>query len=397
MNNMLEFAKGTSSCFFVMSPFQLLCALEAIDEFEIKDYKLVFVLLDVPEFAHRNDQMREMAHHMHLKYEECDFMQISYDEFFERKGLFASPKTNKYDRLFIGDYYATPLLMISSLYASKSALLLYTDDGNSSISIIQGKPRDNRPMGWMRQWIWYRDEYKVQQRIRTRVQNVLLERGIKCTQGFFTLYNDLPSKDFVLYPNRLCHLSNRVPKESPDKPVVVIVGAAIAAYAKQNRIPETELESIVNAQLSNVSLQHPDREILYVPHGRDTNLNVRQYCETLHFVYQKIEEPIEYYLLRNGLQPDYVYGFNSTALLNLKRLFPSANVSNCFIEKRYDNSYYNFFSAVRLYYEQNGIHTIIIKYPNPAISKVIKKLLVNQYIVAKYFLKKILRKLHILK
>lgn len=395
-DNRVEFSKGMSSCFFIMSPFQLLCALEAIDEFEVTDYKLVFVLLNIPEFAHRNDQMREMARHMQLQYEEVAFEQISYDDFYEQKGQFSVKQAETYDRLFIGDYYATPLLMLSSKYAGESAVLLYTDDGNSSISIIQGKPRDNRPMGWIRQWIWYRDVYKVQQRDREQVQNILSERGVQCTNGFFTIYNDLHSKGFVLYPNRLCHLSERVPQEHSDRPVVVIVGAAIAAYAKQNRIPEAELEAIVSTQLSNVAIQHADREIIYIPHGRDTNLTVQQYCDTLHFVYQKIDEPIEFYLLRSGMKPEYVYGFNSTALLNLKRLFPSAEVSNWFIEKRYDNSYYNFFSAVRNYYEQNNIRTIIIKYPRPAVSKVIKNVMKNQYFVVKYFLKKLLRKLHIL-
>ena len=93
------------------------------------------------------------------------------------------------------------------------------------------------------------------------------------------------------------------------------------------------------------------------------------------------------------MQPKYIYGFNSTALLNLKRIFSAAQVSNWFIEKEYDNSYYKFFNEVRKYYEQNGIETEVIKYPQPTMSERVELLVNNVYGIFKL----IDRKLHMVK
>ncbi len=391
IKNRIEFAKVTPSCFLVMSPFQILCALEAIAEFDIHDFKFVYVMNS--EFIQRNEQMRLMAHQMQFQYDEYDMKEISYNDFIKSEGIFSAHKKGKYDRIFIGDYYATFLLMLSVLYASDSATLLYTDDGNSSISILQGKPRDNRPMGWKQQLTWYKNVYKVQQKERNEVQNRLCEAGVKCTNSFFTIYSDVKTKLFSIYPNHLCHLSDRITTKQAENQVVIIVGAALSAYAAQNRIEEIELEAITWKQLSNIRARHADMDIVYIPHGRDTNLNVPHFCDILHMSYQRIEEPIEYYLLKSGMQPKYIYGFNSTALLNLKRIFSAAQVSNWFIEKEYDNSYYKFFNEVRKYYEQNGIETEVIKYPQPTMSERVELLVNNVYGIFKL----IARKLHMVK
>ena len=371
-----EFAKGTPSCFFVMSPFQLFCALEAIQEFEVKDYKVVLVLLQNDEFAHRNEQMRRMVKQLNIAYDEYDYVQVINDDFQNKQGSFFGVEPHKYERLFIGDYHAMAILKLCAVYAAPKAKVLYVDDGNAAISLFQGLPRDNRPHGWWKQLKWYKNTYLAQQRERENLYARSKQIGITCTNSFFTIYSDLPSKKFILYPNTLQHAEKLFRKEN-NKPIfcVLIVGSALKAYAWQNRIGETELEAITWKQLSDVRQQHPDENILYIPHGRYTNTTIPQFCKILNINYQRIDETIECYLLINSIKPEHVYGYNSTALLNLKRFFPAAHVVNWFLEKGYDNSFYNFFCSVRKYYEQNQIETYVIKYPKPSIKERYKVML----------------------
>lgn len=388
-----EFAKGTPSCFFVMSAFQFVCAIEAIYEFEIKDFKLVFVLNTIKEFECRNEQMRKMARQMAVKYDEIAYDKISYDEFCSKSGLFAIKANKRYERIFVGDFNAIGLLILSARYATSNAVLLYTDDGNSSISLFRGTRRDNRPFGWRQQLTWYKSVYRVQKRKREGLYKDLLKEGIKCTNSFFTIYNDIKTRHFNLYPNTFQHLVKNVQAQTDKKQCIVIIGSALSAYAEQNRITISEIEAITWLQLSKVREEYETDTIVYIPHGRDSNPNVPVFCKTLDIGYMRIEETIEYYMLRNDFQPFMVCGYNSTALLNIKKMFPLARTVNWFIDKKYNNSFYPFFYTVRKYYEQNGIETDVIKYPSLTACERAKSLLGNVLGI----LKLVLKKLHLAK
>lgn len=388
-----EFAKGTPSCFFVMSAYQFVCAIEAIYEFEIVDYKIIFVMNTSAEFDCRNEQMRKMAKQMNIEYEELAYNDISYDEFCTKSGLFATKENKRYERIFVCDYNAVGLLMLSVRYATPNAVLLYTDDGNSSISLFRGTRRDNRPSGWRQQLNWYKSVYRVQKRKKERLYDDLMTEGIKCTNSFFTIYNDIKARNFNLYPNTFQHLVKNVQAKKDSIQCIVIVGSALSAYAEQNRISIAEIEAITWFQLSKVREEYEPYTIIYIPHGRDTNPNVANFCQMLNIDYSRIEETIEYYLLRNGLQPFLVCGYNSTALLNIKKMFPLARIVNWFIDKKYNNSFYPFFATVRKYYEQNGIETDVIKYPSLTTRERTKMFSSN----VSGLLKHMLKKLHLVK
>ena len=78
----MAFAKHLPSAYLVASPFQLLCAIEAINEFEIKDYKIVLLLI---ENSPRNEQLVAMAKTLQLDYEVLYLDTLANELFDEKK------------------------------------------------------------------------------------------------------------------------------------------------------------------------------------------------------------------------------------------------------------------------------------------------------------------------
>lgn len=390
MKNKLEksiaFSKYTPSVFFVMSPFQLLCAIEAIRDFCISEYKMVFVCLE--DFEKRNNQMKLMAKDMGVVYDYYSLGHFSFDSLISNIDRYSINEDKKYSRIFIGDYYVTELLELSVKYASEKAILVYMDDGNSSISLLQGIRRDNRPSRWSNFLHWYKNEYKKKKVAREILCRKLYDRGIICSNCFYTIYSDLKSRKFILYPNEFNLGWLQFDNVKVEKDVIYIVGPAIEVYAKQNRIRIVDVESIMWSKLSEIRSIYENKEIIYIPHGRDTNEFVAEFCKMLNIKYKRIDETIEYYMAKHSANPCVVCGINSTALLNIKRMFPETTVVNWFLDKKFDNSFYSFFRSVANYYEKNGIVVDVIKYPCRTFKEWLKSVYGNLYGFACLFLKK---------
>ena len=52
------------------------------------------------------------------------------------------------------------------------------------------------------------------------------------------------------------------------------------------------------------------------------------------------------------------FGFTSSALFNLKKMFPNTYVANVVFEPQETTEHYQDFLAISAYYEQNGIELI---------------------------------------
>ena len=63
-----------------------------------------------------------------------------------------------------------------------------------------------------------------------------------------------------------------------------------------------------------------------LPHGADDDINVKNLCQKHGFEYDRPDTLIELYMLNLENPPKYVYGFSSTALFTIKKMFPAAEV-----------------------------------------------------------------------
>lgn len=383
----IAFSKYTPSAFFVRSPFQLLCAMGAIRDFSISEYRIVFVCYE--GFEKRNNQMKSMAMDFGVEYDYYTSSQYSFEQLASDIDSRGMGECNKYSRIFIGDYYILSMLELSIKYAAKRAVLLYMDDGNSSITLLQGIRRDDRPSNWRLFFQWYKNDYKKEKSERLDLYKKLENRGVICSNCFYTIYSDIKSKKFILYPNMLNGLTQQFSDIKCKGNMLYVVGPAIEAYAKQNRIRIVDVESIMWNKLSELRSVYPNNEIVYIPHGRDENKYVMEFCQMLNIKYKPIDETIEYHLVKRSSAPYAVYGINSTALLNIKRIYPDTIVVNWFLDKKYNNSFYSFFKAVAVYYKKNGIIIDIIKYPGRTIKENCKCIYNNVYSLVSLFFKKI--------
>ena len=85
-NEETVFSKHTPTAFIVVSPLQLLCAIEAESEFEIQD--CVYVVVLRPNWP-RNKQMLTMARSFKLNFVEVQQEDISFEDMKNSTGFFA--------------------------------------------------------------------------------------------------------------------------------------------------------------------------------------------------------------------------------------------------------------------------------------------------------------------
>lgn len=347
------FAKHTPSAFIVGSPFQLLCAIEAIHEFEIRDYKFVFALI---KNWPRNKQMLAMANHLGVKYD-LIWHGEQEDEYFDWSSKnFRIQAQGNYDRVFIADYYEISNYIIVPKYAKKGAVIAYVDDGNSSILSLNGLIKDKKPSDWRQLLRWYRkrsntSDYFIIQRIVESLGTL----GIINSQAFFSTYSNIKKCKYSVYPNTMAYVKHLYEKEVKTKRAVLIIGTVIDAYAHDIHISEHLMEGIIWKSLSEIRDQYSDYDVIYIPHGRDTNSFIQKFCELLNIHYLPLSETVETYILASDIQPIAIYGYGSTALYNFHLFYPDVEIVN-FVPS--DNSKYGIDEQNRVinkYYEKVGI------------------------------------------
>ena len=241
-------AKNVPTCFVLMSTFQLMCAYEAIQEFEIKDYKLIFSPWKA--YHTRNKQMCDFAEKLGLKYEVVYYDDIDITDFYAHKGRFASKLSSVYERVFIGDYYAEGCIALSSCYASENAEIAFLDDGNSSIALFYDVHKAPIPSDWIGMLKYYRDVYRKEQIKRKVLAQELNHYSIVLTNEFYTIFSDIKTRKYILHSNSLTHIVNKTIQRNDYKWKVYIIGTVISQYAQQNGVSENIMEGIIWTILS---------------------------------------------------------------------------------------------------------------------------------------------------
>lgn len=332
------FDKKTSSLFVVGSPFQVLCAAEAIHNFDISDYECL-VPLNPTEI--RNSQTLELLDYFNIKYkilysEKRSKIRILVEEII--KPIICS---HNYNRVFIGDVYRINQLTLALSNIKRGGSLVYLDDGIATLSIFDGLQL-------------YKHEAL---HIRLRLINFMAGvRKIKLEKYFFTVYSDydVDKEKFSIYPNNFSLLEQHLTYDLLSERTVMFVGTNTERYCQCYSLSVEELIKVLFDKLQILKHRFPNCKYVYIPHGRDTNSDVQNVCFQCGFEYTRIPVCIELHLLRNNIRPLAVAGFVSSALFNIKKIFKTENVIN-FYPVRKSSSFYLKNYNVSKYYERNGI------------------------------------------
>lgn len=350
-NNCKAFQKGLSSLFVITSPLNLLCAVNAIHEFEIVEFR--FILLLHRDTNERNNQVFEMMSWFGYPYELYYRDQFSLNDYFSCTNIFSEAQEHLYDRIFMGNYHDVEMLALTTLFASPNSCLLFIDDGNATISALKNHIYDySKPQGGMKLMKWYKNSYLPRQKHRRTIIENSYKKGYNCDFGFYTIYSDIKSRKYVTYPNTLQYVLSK--GNSKNNPCIIIIGGAYASIANQLRISEYELINVMQTLFKTVRCENPDLHVLFIPHGRDNNEDIRTLCKSLDIEYRRINTALEFFMVSANISPIAIYGTMSTALLTLKKLFPNSHVVNWVLNKK-SSPFYQNYKDTSNYFLKHGI------------------------------------------
>lgn len=355
------FKKGGSAAFIVTSTYQLMCAIEAINEFSIKDVKIVLAFQK--QMKTRNEQMMAEILKTGLEYDVIVIDNINFDAFLKFGYIKEINNKKRYERIYIGDYYHFELYMLAVEYAKPNAIVLFLDDGNSMIMLFTNHEKFYANS---ERWIDIYSKYEFNKKRKTHKKKILKkikESGLVISNCFFTSYADINNNKYNTYANSFKYIKDSYEINEYKTNTVYIIGTIIDAYDKQiSSLSKKDIENLTCEILSNIRKRHTGEKIIYIPHPRDNNEIVQKCCIDNKFEYVRPLTTVETFILESKLRPEAIIGFGSTALGTLRCMFPSTPIFN-YIIQRDKNDIDKGHIAIYKYYKQKGINNIWINPP----------------------------------
>lgn len=330
------FSLHTPSVFVVSSPFQALCAVAAIRNLHIIDYKLIAVLAN-------NVRDRQMINYLISS-------NIKYSKFIPNnlRGIRQIIKivigiNGKYERLFIGDLNSNYRHYIGYTYIRCGADLIYIDDGTATLSFLCGA------------------QPKREYCIKRLISKILAKRkNVELRKSFYTIYGDIKNNHFNITMNDISILFNGC-NYIESKKNILIIGTDISQYCNQLQIDYGDFVSVLRDVFDGIRNKYPNEQIVYIPHGSDVSEYALKICKEYDADFHFLETMVELYYLSLPYLPVNIYGFGSTALLNIKRIAPQQNVVNLFVYKSINCPLFAKYKTISDYYKENGIPCIKIE------------------------------------
>lgn len=333
MNNNRAFAEKEPSLFIVQTPFQAMCALNAIRQLKIEDYTISLHLHK--NTAKRNKQTIELVERYGLKYSVAKTSPISLFKliglFFKRKGWF--------NRVFLGTHLYHDGYYYALKVMKRKGNLVLLDDGVATLSLLEG---DYKTTGMS---AIYMAMYKAIAKLR----------GIKLN-NVFTVYKDILNPRWNIAFNNISLL--RQFKSSSEEKIVYFIGTNNSGFIERRGVDEVAFKQMLYNVLKRMRAIYPSDKIIYIPHGRDKSTFVKDYCEEFGFEFRPLDVNVEIYILSQDIIPQSIYGFTSSALYNLKMIFPETKVKNIVMKLLTEKS--PGIIGISDYYAKNGIPTLTV-------------------------------------
>lgn len=327
--------KDKKVLFVTGSPFQALCAVEAIREFQIEDFRIIN--LEYKEDG-RRVQVKNILDSYKIDFEQVVLSRFTFLSFFIKSFLCKS----NYDIAFVGDIYAYDYRLFALSKTKRKGQIIYLDDGNATIDVLKGVPHLRISRFPIRLYIDY---------ILRTVKNISKERA------FYTIFDDIETQQYKIYSNSLSHLDifklNKKQRES----VGYFIGTNPDGYRELFSLSIEEYQNMVQSVL--MDLRRKVDTLVYIPHGKDYNNELMAFCQSNGIQYKIMGVNIEFYLLSIPDNINLIAGFTSTALFTIKKLFPNSVVANYVVSR--ETSLSSETISISEYYSKHGINKIIVE------------------------------------
>lgn len=337
---MSPFELHIPSVFVVCSPFQALCATAAIKQFEIEDYKMVACFLKGDA---RNEQLKRFFSDNQIEY--VSILQwrrpvsVIFNVFYRLNAI--RHRVGKYRRLFIGDLRNRHLFLLGCRFVSDGSSIVYLDDGNATISIL----KNLIPISF-----YGKDEILI--------KTISKCRNFELSKNVCTIYSDIPNSQYCITNLDLNKLITAKQKEPLAQDGVYIIGTNIDAYCHFLKYSKDFFINKQEELILKIKNEYPNVPIIYIPHGRDVSYYAQILCQKYGCEFCKPSVMVELEILNRPNSPKAIYGFTSSALYNLKKMYPNSRVVNILFNGNENNSGYQDYLIVTDYYYKNGIEVL---------------------------------------
>jgi len=319
-----------STLFIVGSPFQCLCMLEAINHFNIKSYKVLFIYFDhsnlekVDILLKRNNILYTKKKVAHIFYGVIPFLFSIHTH---------------YKNIFIGYLYSMTSIAIANIMASYKANIYILDDGVQALSFFSSTPRNIINQFPKNLLMFFYRLIGIIKLVREPV--------------FFTIF-DVTSHQYKIIKNPLILLKKTKDEELKTSKDVFIIGTNSSLLKFRDHSYEEYLIA-----LSKYILQKcPNEDIYYCPHRADKNLEkIYAICDALDIKIFDTKISVEYDFIESGINPKLVIGFTSNALYTLHMIFPNSIIQTVMYNlesELYDKE----IQVIRNKMKESGISTI---------------------------------------
>lgn len=298
--------RDQKSLIIISSPFQAICAIEAINNFNIKDFEIIILY---GRTKAENETCKVVLDTYNYKYTELTFPSYLYGikYLYSNKG-----KGTNYSTIILGDFFNLDQRLLAAHFISDRSQLIYVDDGASSFRIFDQLTVEN----------------KIKWKTKQFIPNFILNIKHCKRKTLFSIFDLTLKKGWNTYPNNLTFLKSQ--RNSQKVSGIYIVGTNTSIIEPILRNPFT---SYLEKTVSYLRNSYPNKKIYYYPHRRDKNnkvINAFLEKEDVHII--NTEFTIEIDLILKGADPQVVIGFGSTALYTLKKIFEKSNMISISLE-----------------------------------------------------------------
>lgn len=332
---MKPFDPQIPSVFSIDTPFQALCAIAAIRQLKIIDYKMIAYF---PQNEVRNAQLYAILEKYCVKYKAVK----PFNRFTYRYSKWSALRSHhsRYRRLFIGDLRDMTLYYTSLRYVNDGTDIVYLDDGNITISYLKGII--NEPLRLEEQAFLHELE---------------LRRGVVTNKNILTIYDHIDNPQYNI---RILDLSLIISQQQKGKKMegVYIVGTNIDSFCGSLEIEEDKYIEKLEELIISLKKDYPGEKVVFVPHGKDKSEYARRICDKYVANFEPSEMTVELKLISQQIAPKAVYGFTSSALYNIKKIFPQTKVVNVLYEENKENPFFEEYMMCSDYYLENGIELL---------------------------------------
>ena len=307
--------EGSQNLFVVSTPMQLLSAIEAQKYFKTKNNVLIILFFLIRDGKNIN-QMFKLSEY--FPYDKLITFQNHKKNFLPFTRFLKEITSPFYQYVFFG--YSTFMYrrMIANLKYKK---LYFIDDGVHTLTTHkQVFNLDNKKL---------LKEFKPYPNVKLKHKLLRLGYKIKGYKidiyledlNFFTLFNLTPYKNEEIIKHDFSHVRNLFYKEPIESQTVYILGQPLTrAIGLASLLYLDYIKGIFDS--------YKDRKIVFVPHRTESiDELLRELIDSYKNVsILEIDEPIELYFMYHNIYPKDIASFMTSALFNLKVIFPHADI-----------------------------------------------------------------------